>query len=67
MNGLAATSELLVSELVTNAVKATAGHDDQVALRLWLSGNTSRVLIEVCQCPPCPLRWISRAGAAAGR
>ena len=67
MNGLAATSELLVSELVTNTVKATAGHDDQVALRLWLSRNNSRVFIEVCQYPPCSLRWISRAGAAAGR
>src|SRR5208282_6845994 len=38
LNGLAPDSELLVSELVTNAVKATAGHDE-AAVRLRLSGD----------------------------
>ena len=52
LNGLAASTELLVSELVTNAVKATAGHDDQVAVRLQLSGDGARVLIEVWDADP---------------
>jgi anti-sigma regulatory factor (Ser/Thr protein kinase) len=46
LNGLAPDSELLVSELVTNAVKATAGRDE-AAVRLRLSGDSARVLIEV--------------------
>jgi anti-sigma regulatory factor (Ser/Thr protein kinase) len=44
---LAATTELLVSELVTNAVKAMVGRDDQPPVRLRLSGDYARVLIEV--------------------
>jgi anti-sigma regulatory factor (Ser/Thr protein kinase) len=54
MNELASTGELLVSELVTNAVKATAGHDDQAAVRLWLSGDSARVLIGVWDADPRP-------------
>jgi anti-sigma regulatory factor (Ser/Thr protein kinase) len=54
MNELASTGELLVSELVTNAVKATAGHVDQAAVRLWLSGDSARVLIEVWDADPRP-------------
>jgi len=46
MNGLVPDAELLVSELMTNAVKATAGHDDQRAVRLRLSADGARVLIE---------------------
>ena len=53
MNGLAQDSELLVSELVTNAVKATAEHD-QAAVRLRLSGDRTRVLIEVWDADPRP-------------
>jgi hypothetical protein len=41
MNELASTTELLVSELVTNAVRATAGHADQAAVRLRLSGDST--------------------------
>ena len=51
LNGLAADGELLVSELVTNAVKATAGRDE-AAVRLRLSGDSSRVLIEVWDADP---------------
>jgi anti-sigma regulatory factor (Ser/Thr protein kinase) len=54
MSELAATTELLVSELVTNAVKATVGHADQAAVRLRLSGDTTRVLIEVWDGDPRP-------------
>ena len=46
LNGLIQDSELLVSELVTNAVKATAGRDE-AAVRLRLSGDSARVPIEV--------------------
>jgi len=51
LNGLAADSELLVSELVTNAVQATAGRDE-AAVRLRLSGDSARVLIEVWDADP---------------
>ncbi len=54
MSELAATTELLVCELVTNAVKATAGHADQAAFRLRLSGDSTRVLIEVWDADPRP-------------
>jgi hypothetical protein len=53
MSGLAHDSELLVSELVTNAVKATAGHG-QAAVRLRLSSDGTRVLIEVWDADPRP-------------
>ena len=51
LNGLAPDSEVLVSELVTNAVKATAGRDE-AAVRLRLSGDSARVLIEVWDADP---------------
>ena len=54
LNGLAADTELLVSELVTNAVQAMTGHHDQAALRLRLSGDNARVLIEVWDADPRP-------------
>ena len=53
LNGLAADTELLVSELVTNAVKATAGKQ-QAAIRLQLSSDSSSVLIEVWDADPQP-------------
>ena len=53
LNGLAPDSELLVSELVTNAVTATAEHG-QAAIRLRLSGGRTRVLIEVWDADPRP-------------
>jgi hypothetical protein len=52
LNGLAANTELLVSELVTNAVKTTAGNNDQAAICLQLSGDNTRVLIEVWDADP---------------
>ncbi len=53
-NEIAATLELLVSELVTNAVKAMAGRHDQAVVRLRLSGDGARVLIEVWDADPRP-------------
>jgi len=54
LNGLADSTELLVSELVTNALKTTAGQEDQTALRLRLSSDNARVLIEVWDADPQP-------------
>jgi anti-sigma regulatory factor (Ser/Thr protein kinase) len=51
LNGLAADTELLVSELVTNAVKAMAGQQ-QAAIRLRLSSDSARVLVEVWDAEP---------------
>jgi len=59
LNGLATDSELLTSELVTNAVKATAGQQ-QAAIRLRLSSDSARVLVEVWDANPQPAlsaRW----------
>jgi anti-sigma regulatory factor (Ser/Thr protein kinase) len=53
LNSLAESAELLVSELVTNAVNATAGQDGQV-VALHLSGNATQVLIEVHDADPRP-------------
>ncbi len=53
-NGLAETTELLVSEIVTNAVQATAGREDQTAVCLRLSSDNARVLIEVWDADPRP-------------
>jgi anti-sigma regulatory factor (Ser/Thr protein kinase) len=46
--------ELLVSELVTNAVKATAGRDRLLPIRLHLSSDKERLLIEVWDGDPRP-------------
>jgi hypothetical protein len=53
LSSLGESAELLVSELVTNAVNATAGQDRQV-VALHLSGNASQVLIEVHDADPQP-------------
>ena len=46
-------TELLVSELVTNAVKATAGQQ-QAAIRLQMSSDGASVLVEVWDADPQP-------------
>src|SRR2546423_509609 len=56
LNSLAVDTELLVSELVTNAVRATAGQQ-QAAIRLRLSSGGASVLVEVWDAgslPPAP-------------
>ena len=52
LNGLAESAELLVSELVTNAVN-TSGQPGQT-VGLNLAGNATRVLIEVRDADPRP-------------
>lgn len=51
---MAETAELLVSELVTNAVQATAGRDRLLPIRLYLSSDKERLLIEVWDADPRP-------------
>ena len=53
LDWLAPDAELLVAELVTNAVKATAARDEE-AVRLRLSSDGARVLIEVWDADPRP-------------
>ncbi len=45
---------MLVSELVTHAIQAAAGHQTHVPVRLRLSGDGARVLIEVWDADPRP-------------
>ena len=54
LDGLAETAELLVSELVTNAVQAIVGQEDHTAVRLQLFGDSTRVRIEVWDADPRP-------------
>jgi len=54
LDGLADTAELLTSEIVTNAVKATAGQDRLLPVRLDLSSDKERLLIEVWDADPRP-------------
>jgi anti-sigma regulatory factor (Ser/Thr protein kinase) len=55
MDSLAATTELLTSELVTNAVHAMAGQEEPPTVGLRLSTDYVRVLIEVWDGDPQPL------------
>jgi anti-sigma regulatory factor (Ser/Thr protein kinase) len=52
LNSLAETAELLVSELVTNAVNATGQPGQTVSVNL--AGSATRVLIEVGDADPQP-------------
>jgi anti-sigma regulatory factor (Ser/Thr protein kinase) len=54
LDSLAETTELLASELVTNAVQAMAGQQDQPLVGLRLSTDHMRVLIEVWDADPRP-------------
>jgi anti-sigma regulatory factor (Ser/Thr protein kinase) len=53
LDWLAPDAELLVAELVANAVKATAARDEE-AVHLRLSNDGTRVLIEVWDADPRP-------------
>jgi anti-sigma regulatory factor (Ser/Thr protein kinase) len=50
--GLADNAELLVSELVTNAVAASRSTGSGSAVRLWLLSDTARLLILVQDASP---------------
>ena len=51
---LSETIELLVSELVTNAMQITTEQKLQTTIRLWLSGSGERILIQVWDADPQP-------------
>ena len=78
MGALADTVELLVSEIVTNAVRASANiaHQQRETgqaseaqrIRLWLDSDRCSVLIQVRDSDNChPLRQDTRLDAEAGR
>ena len=52
LNSLAASTELQVFEIVTDAVQATAGREDRTAVCLRSSSDNTRVLIEVWDADP---------------
>jgi anti-sigma regulatory factor (Ser/Thr protein kinase) len=54
LNGLAEAIEMLVSELATNAVQAVADRTPLPFIRLRLSSDTVRLLIEVWDADPRP-------------
>jgi len=62
LNSLAESAELLVSELVTNAVNATGQPGQTVSVNL--AGDATRVLIEVWDAEPRPPGPGNRARAA---
>lgn len=63
-NDQAETVELLVSELVTNAVQTVGGHAQSRFIRLSLSSDKVRLLIEVWDADPRPP--VSRALTSDG-
>ena len=65
LNGLAESAELLVSELVSNAVNATGQPGQTVALSL--AGNATGVLIEVRDSDPQPPKPTERTTTARAR
>ena len=58
--------ELLVSELTTNAVKASQSPDWIFPIRLWLRSDGARVLILVWDINPHPPMRVEAGGEAEG-
>lgn len=54
LTGLAESAELVVSELLTNAVEASRPGDDRLAIRLWLLSDAARLLILAWDTSPQP-------------
>jgi anti-sigma regulatory factor (Ser/Thr protein kinase) len=68
MTGLADSAELLVSELVTNAITASRSAGSDFPVRLWLLSDAAQVLIVVWDASPhLPARVDVSAEAEAGR
>jgi len=66
LDWLASDAELLVAELITNAVKVKSGRDE-AAVRLRLSSDGSQILVEVWDAdpwsPPAALFLVSALSA----
>jgi anti-sigma regulatory factor (Ser/Thr protein kinase) len=54
LTGLSADAELLVTELVTNAIAASRALEQISPVRLWLLADPARVLILVWDASPLP-------------
>jgi anti-sigma regulatory factor (Ser/Thr protein kinase) len=68
LTGLAESAELLVSELVTNAITASRAAGSDFPVRLWLLSDAAQVLIVVWDASPyLPVRLDVSAEAEAGR
>ncbi len=66
--GLAENAELLVSELMTNAIAASRSAGCDFPIRLWLLSDAARVLIAVWDASPHPpVRADADADAESGR
>jgi anti-sigma regulatory factor (Ser/Thr protein kinase) len=65
---LSEAAELVVTELVTNAVSASRGLDWPAPVRLWLLSDRARVLIVIWDASPDPPILTAAAGdSASGR
>ena len=65
---LGENAELLVTELVTNAVKASRAMTQAFPVRLWLASDSAQVLILVSDASPQPpVRMDTSAEAENGR
>jgi anti-sigma regulatory factor (Ser/Thr protein kinase) len=70
LSGLADTAELLASELVTNALRASEdlGTAETPIVRLWLAGNQSSIVIRVWDgSDGTPVRQEAGPGDDSGR
>jgi anti-sigma regulatory factor (Ser/Thr protein kinase) len=68
LTALQESSELLVSELVTNAIQASRAAAGVTPVRLWLLSDTVRVVILVWDASPeSPVRISSSDDAENGR
>ena len=66
--GLIEAAELILSELITNAITATQSIDSADSVQLWLLSDNHRTQILVCDASPNPPRRIGTDGdAEAGR
>ncbi|MDR2988023.1 MAG: ATP-binding protein [Nocardiopsaceae bacterium] len=62
LTAISENAELLVSELMTNATKASLSNEQILPVVLWLCSDRSRLLIEVhdtCHYPPAPSGGVS--------
>jgi anti-sigma regulatory factor (Ser/Thr protein kinase) len=68
LSHLSESVKLLVTELVTNAIKASQSAEGILPVRLWLSSDNQRVLIQVWDAnPQPPVRVDANDDAESGR
>ena len=62
LTGLSDIAELLISELVTNAVQISRADGQTTPVRLWMLADRTRVLILVWDSSPLPPNTIELGG-----